>query len=52
MQTVITTADLVLIGTQAVAKDHVSSLLRPDQKLIDLMRLEESQPVVMVAAVA
>jgi GDP-mannose 6-dehydrogenase len=50
MQTVIATADLVLIGNQAVAKDHVKSLLRPDQKLIDLMRLEEARPVVMATA--
>ncbi len=52
MQTVIATADLVLIGTQAVAKDHVTSLLRPDQKLIDLMRLEEFRPVLMATAVS
>jgi GDP-mannose 6-dehydrogenase len=52
MQTVIATADLVLIGTQAVAKDHVTSLLGPDQMLIDLMRLEESRPVVMAKAVS
>jgi len=52
MQTVIATADLVLIGTQAVAKDHVTSLLRPDQKLIDLMRLEEFRPVVIATAVS
>jgi hypothetical protein len=50
MQTVIATADLVLIGNQAVAKEHVTSLLRPDQKVIDLMRLEESRPVVIATA--
>jgi len=44
--------DLVLIGTRAVAKDQVTSLLRPDQKLIDLMRLEESRPVVIATAVS
>jgi len=52
MQTVIATADLVLIGTHAVAKDYVTSLLRPDQELIDLMRLEESRPEVMAKAVS
>ena len=52
MQAVIATADLVLIGNQAVAKDNVISLLRPDQKLIDLMRLEESRPVVIATAVS
>jgi len=52
MQAVIARAELVLIGTQAVAKDHVTSLLRPDQTLIDLMRLEESRPVVMAKPVS
>jgi GDP-mannose 6-dehydrogenase len=52
MQSVIATADLVLIGTQAVAKDLVTSLLRPNQELIDLMRLEESRSVVMAKAVS
>ena len=52
MQAVIATADLVLIGNQAVAKDHITSLLRRDQKLIDLMRLEESRPAVIATAVS
>jgi GDP-mannose 6-dehydrogenase len=52
MHTVIATADLVLIGTQAIVKEKVASLLRPDQKLIDLIRLEESQPRVMASPVS
>jgi len=52
MQTMIATAELVVIGTQAVARDHVASLLRPDQRLVDLMRLGESQPVVMATAIS
>ena len=52
MQTVIATADLVLIGTHAVGKEHIMSLLRHDQKLIDLMRLEESRPGLIATAVS
>ena len=50
MQAVIAAADLVLIGTKEVEKEHVASLLRPDQILINLTRLEESQPVVKATA--
>jgi GDP-mannose 6-dehydrogenase len=38
--------------TKAVEKDQIASLLRPDQTLIDLMRLEACQPDVMATAVA
>jgi GDP-mannose 6-dehydrogenase len=41
MRTVISEADLVLIGTQAVTRNQIAALLRPDQQLMDLMRLEE-----------
>lgn len=51
MQRVIATADLVLIGTKAVDKEQIASLLRSDQTLIDLMRLEACQPDVMATAV-
>jgi len=50
MHAVIAAADLVLIGTKDLDKEHVASLLRPDQILIDLMRFKESQPVVMATA--
>lgn len=50
MQRVIATADIVLIGTEAVEKEQIASLLRPDQTLIDLMRLEACQPHVMATA--
>jgi GDP-mannose 6-dehydrogenase len=51
MQDVIAEADLVLIASKAVEKEHVASLLGPGQTLIDLMRLEELQPAVEAAAI-
>jgi GDP-mannose 6-dehydrogenase len=45
LQDVITGADLVLVASGAIEKQHVTSLLTPDQMLIDLMQLEQPQAV-------
>jgi len=49
MQSVVAAAELVLIGTRAVDKDQITSLLRPDQQVMDLMRLEESRPALLAS---
>lgn len=43
LEQVVTTAEVVVIGTRGVSKDALKQLLRPEQVVIDLVNLEKSR---------
>jgi len=48
---VVAESELVLLSTMTVEKEHITSLLRPDQTMIDLMRLGEPQAAATAVAI-